>query len=91
MNFGQAIEALKAGKRVARAGWNGKGMFLILVPGSTIPVSADRPLGKAIPSAVGTTVQYLPHIDMWTAQGALVPWLASQTDVLAEDWAEVQS
>ncbi len=89
MNFGQAIEALKAGKQVAREGWNGKGMFLILVPGSTIPISADRPLGKALPEMIGKPVEYQPHIDMWTAQGTLVPWLASQSDVLAEDWMEV--
>jgi hypothetical protein len=89
MNFGQAIEALKQGKRVSRSGWNGKGMFLILIPGSKIPVSADRPLGQAAPELVGKTIDYQPHIDMWTAQETLVPWLASQSDVLAEDWGIV--
>jgi hypothetical protein len=86
MNFGQAIEALKQGKRVSRSGWNGKGMFLILIPGSKIPVSADRPLGQAAPELVGKTIDYQPHVDMWTAQQTLVPWLASQSDILAEDW-----
>lgn len=86
MSFGHALHALKAGKRVARAGWNGKGMFLVLVPGSQgLTVEDGRPLAKAgVP--VGTTFNYLPHIDMWTAQGDFVPWLASQTDVLADDW-----
>ena len=85
-DFGLAIFALKSGKRVARAGWNGKGMFLVLVPGSQgLTVDEGRPLAKAgVP--VGTTFNYLPHIDMWTAQGDFVPWLASQTDVLADDW-----
>lgn len=89
MTFGDAIAALKAGKRVARAGWNGKGMFLVLVPGSHgLVVDEGRPLAKAgVP--VGTTFNYLPHIDMWTAQGDFVPWLASQTDVLADDWTIV--
>ena len=90
MNFGKAIESLQAGLKVARAGWNGKGMFLVLIPGSTIPVSADRPLGKALPEKVGQVVQYQPHIDMYTAQGTLVPWLASQSDVLAQDWEVVK-
>ena len=87
MTFGQAIINLKDGKRVARAGWNGKGMFLFLVPGSRITVSEGRPLAAVFP--VGAEVDYLPHIDMKTADGKVVPWLASQTDVLAEDWTVV--
>ncbi len=84
MTFGQAVEVLKAGGRVSRAGWNGKGMFLFLVPGSRITVSEGRPLAAVFP--VGAEVNYCPHIDMKTADGSVVPWLASQTDVLAEDW-----
>jgi hypothetical protein len=81
--FGSAIEALKAGKKVARIGWNGKGMFLFLVPGSTFKV--DRaPLLGIYPE--GTQINYCSHIDMKTADDKVVPWLASQTDVLAEDW-----
>ena len=87
MTFSQALEALKACGRVARAGWNGKGMFLFLVPGSRITVSEGRPLAAVFP--VGAEVDYLPHIDMKTADGKVVPWLASQTDVLAEDWTVV--
>lgn len=87
MDFGEALTALKAGGRVTRAGWNGVGMWLVLVPGSAITVEIGRPLGNAAPELVGQQVQYLPHIDMRTTQGQIVPWLASQTDVLAEDWA----
>ena len=87
MTFGLAIEALKAGKKVARAGWNGKGMFLFLVPGSTFKVNRP-PLMGIYPE--GTEINYCPHIDMKTADGKVVPWLASQTDVLAEDWAVVE-
>lgn len=87
MSFGLAIEALKAGKTVARAGWNGKGMFLFLVPGSTFKVNRP-PLMGIYPE--GTEINYCPHIDMKTADGKVVPWLASQTDVLAEDWAVVE-
>jgi hypothetical protein len=86
LTFGLAIEALKKGHKVARAGWNGKGMFLFLVPGSTFQVSR-APLLGIYPE--GTTINYCPHIDMKTADEKVVPWLASQTDVLADDWAIV--
>ena len=86
MNFGNAIEALKEGKRVARAGWNGKGMFLFLVPGSNFIVNRE-PLLSIM--GEGAQITYRPHIDMKDAEGKVVPWLASQTDMLAEDWALV--
>lgn len=83
MSFGQAVEALKAGGWVCRLGWNGKGMYLFLigVAGSsdcwtyTNGRNDNRPL--------------LPFIAMKTADDHVVPWLASQTDVLAEDWVIV--
>lgn len=82
-DFGQALNALRAGKKVQRAGWNGKDMFLFLVPGSKFQVNR-APLLGIYPE--GTVIDYLPHIDMKTATGEIVPWLASQTDVLAYDW-----
>ena len=88
LTFGQAIEALKQGKKVARAGWNGKGMFLFLVPGSTFKVNR-APLLGIYPE--GTEVNYCSYIDMKTADDKVVPWLASQTDVLAEDWDIVEN
>jgi hypothetical protein len=86
MNFSQALDAIKAGKRVARAGWNGKDMFLFLVPGSTFTVNR-APLLGIYPE--GTQINYHAHIDMKTAQGYVVPWLASQADLLSEDWVLV--
>jgi hypothetical protein len=82
-NFGEAIEALKQGKLVKREGWNGKGMFLFLVKGSKF--KANRPPILGIYEE-GTEVNYCPHIDIKTADDSIVPWLASQLDVLAEDW-----
>lgn len=82
-NFGLALSNLKIGCKVCRYGWNGKGMFIFLVPGSTFQV--DRPPLLGI-YPEGTTIKYLPHIDMKTADGSVVPWLASQTDLLANDW-----
>lgn len=81
--FSVALCWLKEGKRVARSGWNGKGMFLFLVPGSTFKVNRPPLLG-IYPE--GTEINYHAHIDMRTAQGTIVPWLASQTDLLSNDW-----
>jgi len=86
MDFGLALIKLKNGDKVAREGWNGKGMFLFLVPGSKFIVNRPPLLG-IYPE--GTEVTYCPHIDMKTADGSIVPWLASQTDVLADDWGLV--
>ena len=72
MNFGEAIEALKQRKKVTRAGWNGKNMFLEL--------QVRTPNSKMT----------LPYIYMSTVTGDLVPWLASQTDMLGEDWQIVE-
>lgn len=90
-NFGQAIEALKEGKRVAREGWNGKSMFLILNGGYSVEKEKSRPdnhINEAFLDAEGQTHLHIgKHIDMWTAQKNLcVGWLASQTDMLSEDW-----
>lgn len=87
MNFGQALDMLRSGKKVCREGWNGKGMFIFLVPGSEFKVNRPPLLG-IYPE--GTMIRYHSHIDMKTADGFIVPWLASQTDVLAEDWRELE-
>lgn len=86
MNFGLAIEAMRKGFKVCRAGWNGKGMFLFLVPGSTFRVNRPPLLGIY---EEGTEVEYHAHIDMKTETWKIVPWLASQTDMLSDDWMVV--
>ena len=86
-SFSEILLHLKAGQKAARKGWNGKSMFIFLVPGSTFVVNR-APLLGIYPE--GTTINYLPHLDMRTATGEIVPWLASQTDVLAEDWMIVE-
>ena len=80
---GWAVKEMQDGKRVCRAGWNGKGMFLFLVPGSKFEVNRPPLLGIY---PVGTVVDYCPHVDMKTADNKVVPWLCSQTDLLAADW-----
>lgn len=71
LNFDQAVEGLKAGKAMSRAGWNGKGMYIKLQNPDTY------------------SLMTLPYVYMKTADGNLVPWLASQSDLLAEDWMSV--
>ena len=71
MDFSEALVNLKQGSKIARAGWNGKNMWLDLqVPDENSKMT-------------------LPYIYMYTATQDLVPWLASQTDILAEDWEVV--
>lgn len=90
MNFGQALEYLKAGRKVARAGWNGKGMFIYLVRGTIVEAmdlrnEAGTHIGDNTPPF--QNVKICSHIDMKSADGSIVVgWLASQTDMLAEDW-----
>jgi hypothetical protein len=98
MNFGQALEALKAGSRVSRSGWNGKGMWIVLVPGDTVPAHSCKSQGALSASCLlanligpGDTVCVTqPYIAMWTASHQWqAGWLCSQADMLAEDWEVV--
>lgn len=87
MNFSEALDLIKKGKKLARSGWNGKGMFVFMVPGSTFQVSR-APLLGIYPE--GTTINYHHHIDLRNADGVIVPWNASQGDMFAEDWVVVE-
>lgn len=91
MTFSQALEQVKLGARAARVGWNGKGMFIALQAGSVIPSTAARGgVALELAKAGVADITILPHIDMKAADGSVVVgWLASQTDMLAEDWAVV--
>ena len=93
LDFGKALVALKAGKKVARSGWNGKGMFVFQRPGDTL--SKDFiPNVKSLPDDIKSflkkqdrVIKFHPYLCMWSAKGEVVNgWLASQTDMLAEDW-----
>ncbi len=88
MNFGKAIEALKQGKKVARKGWNGKNMFLWLKPAATVKAEwCKDPMLKTIAEGNGGEISALGTVCMLTAQKEILSgWLASQTDMLAEDW-----
>lgn len=89
MNFGAALKALKDGRRVCRDGWNGNGMWLAMspahpgLPAEKFWAGPNRDYAEQN----GGTAPVLASITMKTAQGdILMGWLASQTDMLAEDW-----
>ncbi len=82
-DFSMALQWLKQGYQVQRTGWNGKGMHIVLTrSGSTIVKTKNQIMfDKRVPLD--------PFIMMYTVQETYVPWLASQTDILAEDWQVV--
>ena len=86
MNFSQALELIKQGKRLTREGWNGRNMFVFLVPGSEFKVNRE-PLLSIL--GEGHSVKYRPHIDLCAADGTIGVWQPSMSDVMAEDWKEI--
>lgn len=93
LNFVGALNCLKQGSMVARKGWNGQGMFIYKTIGNTvskdfIPKFASLPqLVKDFLEKKGEDVVFRDSLTMYTAQGEMQPgWVASQSDILAEDW-----
>lgn len=85
LSFGLAIEAAKMGKRIARKGWNGKGMYVFLADEVAFHTEAD------ISEFEDTGVPVLNCLCMRTADRSICPgWLASQADMLADDWMIVE-
>ena len=91
MRFGEALEHARKGMKIARRGWNGKGMYVYVKPGRIIPLDKWQAM---MPSEKPTEdekkkgyVVILPHLDMMNAQGErIIGWLASQMDMLNDDW-----
>ena len=76
MDIGYAVQAMREGARVRRVGWNGKGMWVFLLP--------ELPAGKS--GEKDTSRPWPEFVAMKTAQGTVVPWVCSQSDLLADDW-----
>ena len=81
VDFSRALLKLKDGRKVARSGWNGKGMWLIMASEGTFGQEGH---------VMGVIGDLIPFIVMKTADDKFVPWLASQTDLLADDWEVVE-
>jgi len=88
MHFSDALKRIKLGERLFRKGWNGANQFIFKVDGTSGEVNR-RPLLGILPR--GKEVEYLPYIAIYTVQGTVVPWLCSQGDMFADDWAVQQS
>lgn len=87
MDFGDALRALKSGQSVARHGWNGKGMFLYLVKSDAYPPRTDI----AKKHWEGKNVPYRAYIAMKTVGDEVVPWVASQSDLIEMDWVVLEN
>ena len=93
LTFGDAVHLMKLGHKLARAGWNGKGMWCIYVPGTPrAKLSPGTPYALHLKRK---TIEILPHFDMYTINAAgrramLPGWLASQSDMDAVDWCVVK-
>lgn len=84
--IGEVVAALRGGFRMRRKGWNGKDMYIAYQPGYPDGIAINANTAKATGQPEGTVCRFLPYIMMRTADGSFVPWLCSQTDLLAEDW-----
>jgi hypothetical protein len=86
MDFSDALIVCKAGSKIARAGWNGKNMYVVHQKGYPDGIAINGNTADATGLPEGTVCKFLPYLMFFTATGEFVPWLASQTDILADDW-----
>ena len=82
--FGVVLAVLKIGATARRHAWP-RDVWLVLVPGSTITVQRDRPIGLALPVLVGEQVAYSPHLDVIRPDGSVSSWSATHEDLVADD------
>ncbi len=85
MNFSEALKIVKNSKKITRSGWNGKDMFVYFVPAARYKAQT-----KIANKEFGETVPYGAYLAIKTVQGIVNPWVASISDLLAEDWEEVK-
>lgn len=97
MDFSQALHMLKRGAKIARSGWNGKGMWVVMMPGLKLPPFNSQEPGAKVNDRTAkhigpdTPLDSLPYFALWNAQGKWQPgWVPSTSDLLAEDWSVVE-
>lgn len=90
MNFGLAIEAAKMGRKIARSGWNGKGMWVVYRTGYPDGIPANKNTADAVGIKEGELFKVRPYLQMKCADGSFQMWLASQDDILEDDWYIVE-
>jgi hypothetical protein len=89
MDFGDALWKCRNGHKISRTGWNGPGQYVVYQAGYPDGIAINKNTAQATGIAEGTVCQFAPYLMMRNAQGVFVPWLASQGDLLAEDWVLV--
>jgi hypothetical protein len=89
MNFSEALDHCKSGFKITRKGWNGPNQYVVLQRGypEGIPLNPNTAAATGLPE--GKVCKFAPYLMMYNAQAVFVPWLASQGDLLAEDWKAV--
>lgn len=90
MNFGLAIEAAKKGAKITRRGWNGKGMWVVYRTGYPDGIPCNKNTAEAVGIPEGSLFKVRPYLQMKCVDGSFQMWLASQSDILAEDWEIVE-
>lgn len=85
-DFSEALTALKQRRRLTRDGWNAPGQFVVWQAGYPDGIPINRNTAEATGIEEGTVRKFRPYLMMLTVDGEFVPWVASQTDLLADDW-----
>lgn len=89
-DIGWAVHSMRDGNKVQRCGWNGKGMYVVFQKAYPEGIPINKSTAEATHQPEGTVCKFLPYVMMRTAGGEFVPWLCSQTDLLATDWEIAQ-
>lgn len=85
-DFGEVLRYIKLGFKAKREEWNEKHQFIVYQKGYPEGIAINKNTSEALGLPEGTVIRFLPYIMIKTEQGVCVAWLASQTDMLAEDW-----
>lgn len=86
LGFEDALPLIRMGYKLTRTGWNGLGMYVVLQKGYPEGIPVNENTAQAIGVPQGTVAEFSPYLLFRTAEGQFVPWVASQSDLLAEDW-----
>jgi hypothetical protein len=89
MDFSDALRQCKNGNKISRTGWNGAGQFVVYQAGYPDGIGINANTARATGYPEGTLCRFAPYLMMHNSQGVFVPWLASQGDLLADDWVLV--
>ena len=86
LNFSEALEQVKAGNKITRIGWNGKGMFVVYQNGYLQGIPCNKQTAIAWGMNEGDLFKCEPYLQIKMASGSHAMWVPSINDVLAEDW-----